>query len=56
MTGPSTLIRKNPDGSEDRICGCGDHYRLPISYEKANPKIRDLCLECVDEYQQQHGP
>jgi len=51
MTGPSTLVRTNPDGSEQRICGCGDHYELPIPYAEANPAIRDLCPVCLSEEQ-----
>jgi hypothetical protein len=50
-TGPSTLYRKNPDGSEQRICGCGDHYCLPLPYEKANPRIRDMCPVCLSQWQ-----
>jgi hydrogenase maturation factor HypF (carbamoyltransferase family) len=53
MTAPSTLIRKNPDGSEYRICGCGDHYTLPIPYDRANPRIRDLCPFCISEMQRE---
>ncbi|MDD1695115.1 MAG: hypothetical protein LUQ71_10365 [Methanoregula sp.] len=57
ITPSSTLLRKNPeDGSEDRICGCGDHYRLPIPYERANPLIRDMCPNCVYEFQNLHIP
>jgi hypothetical protein len=48
MTSPkSTLVRVNPDGTEYRICGCGDHYTLPMPYDKANKEIRDMCPVCV---------
>lgn len=56
MAGTSTLSRKNTDGSEDRTCGCGAHYRLPVPYERANPTIRDLCPDCVYEYQNLNIP
>ncbi len=53
----STLIRKNPDGSEDRYCGqCRTHYLLPVPYEVVNPLIRDLCVECIDKWQREQEP
>lgn len=33
-----------------RTCAtCGKEYPLLIPYEKANPKIRDLCVDCIEE-------
>jgi hypothetical protein len=47
----SELVIIRPDGSEYRICSCGDHYELPIPYAQANPEIRDKCPECVSVMQ-----
>jgi hypothetical protein len=49
----SELVFINPDGSEHRICSCGDHYELPIPYEQANPEIRDKCPTCTSLMQRQ---
>ena len=37
-----------PGFDEHRICvDCGKPYTLPTDYEKANPLIRDRCLDCI---------
>jgi hypothetical protein len=50
----STLISKAPGGTEYRICGCGDHYTLPMPYEYANPLIRDMCPICISLFQREN--
>lgn len=36
---------------EVRTCAkCGGPYLLPLEYENANPDIRDLCIDCIEEY------
>ncbi len=38
-----------------RTCiDCGKQYLLPIPYEKANPLIRDRCVDCISIYQRNH--
>ena len=38
-----------------RTCAdSGKTYDLPIPYEKANPDIRDKCIDCIEKYQQEH--
>lgn len=38
-----------------RICKkCNHDYLLPIPYEQSNPGIRDLCEECIGEYQREN--
>lgn len=55
MISPSTLLRSNPGGSEDRTCGrCGAWYQLPIPYPSCNPLTRDLCTECIHDLQMNH--
>ena len=34
---------------------CGDEYSLAgLPYERANPIIRDYCIQCIAEMQESH--
>jgi len=38
-----------------RVCeDCGKPYDLPVPYDRANPLIRDKCLDCIAVLQRNH--
>jgi hypothetical protein len=39
----------------ERVCeDCGKPFDLPTTPEKANPLIRDKCIDCISILQRQH--
>ena len=50
------FIRPQKIYKKDMKCvKCGEPFTLTTPYEKCNPDIRDLCIDCIWEYQNKNG-